>query len=105
MYHWQKEEFVQVVGYLTEAKTSSDPVSIERVNSSIDEFRESKETTKTETASIGEKPKTLVYKPVDNSSTSDSVSSSDGGFASSLNLLLVIGMLVLFGIIVSLMVR
>lgn len=100
-----KEEFVQVVGCLTEAKTSSDPVSIERANGSIDEFRESKETTKTATASIDEKPKTLVYKPADTVSNGDGSSSSDGGFSSSLNLLLVIGMLVLFGVIAYFMIR
>lgn len=100
-----KEEFVQVVGYLTEEKTSSNPVAIQNANNSIDAFKESKSESKTEVGSIGEKTKTYVYKPVDTGSSSDGSSGSDGGFSSSLNLLLVIGMLVLFGIVVSFIIR
>lgn len=100
-----KDEFVEVVGYITEAKTSSNPVDIQRAESSIDAFKESKDSTKSETASIGDDKKVLVYKPSDTSSAGDSGSSTDGGFASSINLLIVIGMLVLFGIIVCFLIR
>lgn len=101
-----KEEFVQVVGYLTEEKTSSNPVAIQNANDSIDAFKESKSESKTDVSSIGEKPKTLVYKPAESgNSGGDGNSSSDGGFASSINLLLVIGMLVLFGIVAYFMIR
>jgi histidinol-phosphatase (PHP family) len=99
-----KDEFVQVIGYLTEEKTSSNPVAIENASNSIEAFKESKETSKTESASVGEKPKTLIFKPLDTGTASDGNSSPAAGFSSSLNLLIVIGMLVLFGIIASFMI-
>ena len=100
-----KEEYVQVVGLLTETKTESDPMKLASASSGIDTFKEEKSSEKS--VSNSDAPKTYVYtNNSDNGgSNSDSGNSSDAGFASSINLLLVIGMLIMFGIILGFMIR
>ena len=95
-----KEEYVQVVGLLTESKTESSPMKMANASSELDAFKESKEHEKDVTT--GDTPKTYVYTNPTNNTSSDS---SDGGFTSSYNLIVAIGMLILFGIILGFLIK
>lgn len=96
-----KDEYVEIVGVLTEKKTESDPIKIAAASDRVEDFKQSKESAKSNDSSGA--PKTLVYS--NDQSSGGSNSDSTGGYASSVNLLLVMGMLIMFGIILSFMIK
>ena len=98
-----KEEYSLVVGYLTEEKTQTDPSKTMTATMGIESFCESKrnENIPVDTnTSTNESPKVYTYS--DNSGSSSN-GSGDGGYTNSINLLLVVGLLVIFGIILGIM--
>lgn len=101
-----KAEYMQVVSHLTEARTSNDPVKRNNAVAAVESFKEGKKQGTTMTASQAPKVYTYTSNNGNNSGNNSSSSggTSDGGFASSLNLLLAIGLLVIFGIAVVFMI-
>ena len=99
-----KAEYIQVVGYLTEAKTSNDPQKRSNASAAVQAFSESKQQGTAMTTSQVPKVNTYNSNSGNNSGNNNSSSSSDSGFTSSLNLLLAIGLLVIFGIAVVFMI-
>ena len=99
-----KAEYIQVVGYLTEAKTSNDPQKRSNASAAVQAFSESKQQGTAMTTSQAPKVYTYNSNSGNNSGNNNSSSSSDSGFTSSLNLLLAIGLLVIFGIAVVFMI-
>ncbi|MBQ3511120.1 MAG: endo-1,4-beta-xylanase [Bacilli bacterium] len=98
-----KEEYVEIIGVLTEAKTESNPMKIAAAGDRVEAFKQSKESSKGSDSLDG--PKTLVYSDQSGNNNGNSGNDSNGGYASSINLLLVIGMLVMFGLILGFMIK
>lgn len=98
-----KEEYVEIIGVLTEAKTESNPMKIAAAGDRVEAFKQSKESSKGNDSLDG--PKTLVYSDQSGNNNGNSGNDSNGGYASSINLLLVIGMLVMFGLILGFMIK
>lgn len=98
-----KEEYVEIIGVLTEVKTESNPMKIAAAGDRVEAFKQSKESSKGNDSLDG--PKTLVYSDQSGNNNGNSGNDSNGGYASSINLLLVIGMLVMFGLILGFMIK
>lgn len=98
-----KEEYVEIIGVLTEVKTESNPMKIAAAGDRVEAFKQSKESSKGSDSLDG--PKTLVYSDQSGNNNGNSGNDSNGGYASSINLLLVIGMLVMFGLIIGFMIK
>lgn len=98
-----KEEYVEIIGVLTEVKTESNPMKIAAAGDRVEAFKQSKESSKGSDSLDG--PKTLVYSDQSGNNNGNSGNDSNGGYASSINLLLVIGMLVMFGLILGFMIK
>lgn len=91
-----QEEYVRAVSLMSEVKNQSDPIKMANASSELSEMRESKQSEKgSQNTNASEKPKVYTYKPTD-SGNSDG-GNTDGGFTNSLNLLLAIGLLMIFG--------
>lgn len=94
-----QEEYVRAVSLMSEVKNQSDPIKMANASSELSEMRESKQSEKgSQNTNVSEKPKVYTYKPTD-SGNSDG-GNTDAGFTNSLNLLLAIGLLMIFGFVV-----
>lgn len=101
-----KEEYAQVVGLLTETKTEVNPMKVVEADSELDSFCRGKKAEKDNASTNENTSKSYVYtNNINNSEMNLSNDSSDGGYSSSLNLVLVIVTLILFVVFVSFIIR
>ena len=106
-----KEEYMGAVSLMSEVRYQTDPAKRSEAISSLTEMKETKSFERTSQSSMPkDKPKVYTYKPPSGNNSNSGNSSGgngsiDGGFTSSFNLLLGIGILLFFGLVVAYLIK